>query len=60
MPTRPKLSAKNEQGEYGNFESLLRRVVSVPHSKLQERLKAAKKQKRTSKTSASRASSEKD
>ena len=60
MLNRPKPSAKNEQGEYGNFENLLRRVVSVPHSKLQERLKAEKKQKQTSKPSASRASSEKD
>jgi hypothetical protein len=60
MSNCPKTSAKTEQGEYGNFENLLRRVVSVPHSKLKERLQAEKKQKRTSKHSASRASSEKD
>ena len=60
MSNRPKTSAKTEQGEYRNFENLLQRVVSVPRAKLQERLEAEKKQKRTSKPSASRASSGKD
>jgi hypothetical protein len=58
-PTHPTHPAKNEQGEYGNFETLLKRVVSVPHSEVQARLRSEKKQK-AKRSSASRASSEKD
>jgi hypothetical protein len=57
-PTRPTHPAKNDQGEYGNFETLLKRVVSVPHSQLQARLKGEKKRK-AKRASASRVSSDK-
>jgi len=43
----PKPSAKNEQGEYATFENALRKVLSVPHSKIKSKL-ASEKQKRAS------------
>jgi hypothetical protein len=58
MLNRPKPSAKNEQGEYANFESALRKVLSVSHSEMQERLKDQGKRK-TKRASASRASDDK-
>jgi len=55
VANHPKSSAKNEPGEYANFETALRKVLSVPHSKIKSRL-AAEKQKRAS----ARVSSNKD
>jgi len=59
---RPKPSAKNEQGEYANFASALRKVLSVSHSEMQNRLESERKRKaRTRRSSASsRASNGKD
>jgi hypothetical protein len=50
--------------EYGNFENVLKTVLSVPHSEIKRRLDAEKqgkkKKKKAAKTSpASRASSDK-
>ena len=40
MPTRPKPSAKNAQGnvEYERFTNLVDQVLSVPHSVIKERI----------------------
>jgi|GEM_PF-5801135 len=49
-PTRPATSAKNETGEYANFERALKKVLSVPHSSLKAKLdseKRVRKQRRT-------------
>jgi hypothetical protein len=43
MSNRPKLSAKNEQGEFGSFTNLLDKLLSVPHSKIKAELEAEKK-----------------
>jgi hypothetical protein len=43
MATHPKPSAKNETGEYANFERALKKVLSVSHSEIKARLDAAKK-----------------
>jgi hypothetical protein len=37
--------AKQKTDEYGNFESLLKKVVSVPHSVIKAKLDAEKKAK---------------
>jgi len=42
MVTRPKPSAKNETGEYANFENALKRVLTVPHSEMKAKLDAEK------------------
>jgi len=60
---RPKPSAKNETGDFDRFKNFMQRLVAVPHSEIKAKLDAEKKakaRKRTSKTSASRASSDKD
>ena len=50
MPkNQPAPSAKNEQGEFGNFTRLLDTVLSVPHSKIKARLDAERKRKGTRK-----------
>jgi hypothetical protein len=43
MPQHPKPSAKNEQGEFGKFDDLLNKLLSVPHSKIKAELEAEKK-----------------
>ena len=43
MANHPKSSAKNEQGEFGNFTQLLDKLLSVPHSKIKAELEAEKK-----------------
>jgi hypothetical protein len=55
MASRPEPSAKNESGEYATFEDALKKVLSVPHSKLKSKLNAEKR-KKARKSSASRAS----
>ena len=42
MANHPKLSAKNEQGEFSNFDDLLGKLLSVPHSKIKAELEAEK------------------
>jgi len=54
MSARPDHPAKNESGEYANFETALRKILSVPRSKIRAKLDAEKR-KRTKKSSASRA-----
>ena len=62
MPSRPNLSAKNEQGEFGKFKSFMTRLIAVPHSEIKAKLDAEKKAKKrkAKRASASRASSAKD
>jgi|HubBroStandDraft_1064217.scaffolds.fasta_scaffold2354265_2 hypothetical protein len=43
MAKAPNQTAKNETGDFAQFTSFMRRLVSVPHSEIQERLKAEKK-----------------
>lgn len=38
----PNQSAKNETGDFAEFTGFMRRLVSVPHSEVQKRLKAEK------------------
>jgi hypothetical protein len=56
MPNLPELSAKIETGDAGTFTDFARRILSVPHSEIKAKLDAEREAKRTSKTSASRAS----
>jgi hypothetical protein len=48
-PTRQTPSAKNETGEFGNFTTLLDRLLKVPSSKIKAELEAERrgKKKRT-------------
>jgi hypothetical protein len=59
VASHPRPSAKNESGEYANFEDALKKVLSVPHSKIKSKLDAEKR-KRVKKASASRASRDSD
>jgi hypothetical protein len=71
-PTRPITSAKNVEGDFGQFTNFMKRLLAVPHSEIKAKLDAekrakARKSKRTSasrasraRTSASRASRAKD
>jgi hypothetical protein len=59
MAQHPKPSAKNETGEYANFEAALKKVISVPHSELKSRLDSEKRaKKRRGKQASARASRE--
>jgi hypothetical protein len=53
-----KPSAKNDSGEYANFEASLRQVLSVSRSEIQSKIKAAKRKKTKKTSSASRAASD--
>jgi hypothetical protein len=60
--THPKNPAKSQTGDDA-FTSFMRRLMAVPHSEIKAKLdaeKRAKERKRTSKTSASRASSDRE
>jgi hypothetical protein len=57
--SHPKPSAKNESGEYAAFETALKKVLSVPHSKMKSKLDAEKR-KRVKTSSASREANVKD
>jgi hypothetical protein len=46
--SRPTLSAKNETVDFAQFTDFMRRVVTVPHSKIKARLDAEKQAKRKS------------
>ncbi len=58
MTAHPNPSGKNESGEYDAFEGALKRVLSVPRSKMKSKLNAEKRKK--VKSSASRVSHAKD
>jgi hypothetical protein len=55
MSNHPRPSAKNESGEYTAFEAALKKVLSVPHSKMKSKIDA-KKRKRSKRASVSRVS----
>jgi hypothetical protein len=55
MARHHKPSAKNESGEYANFDAALRKVLSVSHSEIKSKLAAEKRKK--GKTSASHGAS---
>jgi hypothetical protein len=59
MPSHPKPSAKNETGEYANFERALKKVLSVSHDEIKVRLADAKRERQRKRASghASRAKS---
>jgi hypothetical protein len=59
MANHPKPSAKNEQGEYANFERALKKVLSVSHSEIKARLDAAKRARQRGKQASDRASRDK-
>jgi len=58
--TRPAAPAKNEQGEYANFERALKKVLSVSHEEIKARLAAAKEQRQRGKRASGHASRVKD
>jgi hypothetical protein len=60
MATRPKPSAKNETGEYANFERALKKVLSVSHSEIEARLDAAKIARQNGRRASGHASRVKD
>jgi hypothetical protein len=55
--SRPITSAKNVEGDFAQFTNFMRRLVSVPHSKIKAELDAEKKAKRSKTASPSPASS---
>jgi hypothetical protein len=44
-PTRPRHSAKNEEGDFGKFKNFMGRLMAVPHSEIKAKLDAEKKSK---------------
>lgn len=57
MPIHPKPSAKNETGDYVAFESALKKILSVPRSRIKAQLDAEKRaRKRHPKRASSHAS----
>jgi len=55
VPNQPTAPAKNETGDFDKFTDFARHIMAVPRSAIQPQLDA-EKAKRTSKSSASRAS----
>jgi len=55
-PIRPLRSAKNVEGDFGQFTNFMRRLVAVPHSEIKAKLDAEKRAKTRKRRSASRAS----
>jgi hypothetical protein len=53
-----KRSGKDESSEYATFETALKKILSVPHSKMKSKLNAEKRKR--IKSSASRAANEQD
>jgi hypothetical protein len=47
VANRPRVKAEDVKGDFPAFTDMLRRVVSVPRVRIEERLAAEKKQKRT-------------
>jgi hypothetical protein len=60
VANHPKNPAKNQTGDFDKFKDFMTRLVAVPHSEIKAKLDAEKKskEKRTSKTSASRAAND--
>jgi hypothetical protein len=56
MSGRPSIPAKDIRGNAANLESFTRRILAVPHSKIQAALDAEKAAKRTSKNASGPAS----
>jgi hypothetical protein len=59
-PTRPTHSAKNVEGDFGQFTNFMRRLVAVPHSEIKAKLDAEKWAKTRKRKAASRASNAKN
>jgi len=47
MANRPRVKAEDVKGDFPAFTDMLRRVVSVPRKRIEERLAAERKQNRT-------------
>ena len=60
MANHPKPSAKNAEGDFGQFTNFMRRLVAVPHSEIKTKLDAEKRAKTRKRKAASRASHAKD
>ena len=59
MANRPTHSAKNVEGDFGQFTNFMKRLLAVPHSEIKAKLdaeKRAKARRKSSRTSSSRAS----
>jgi hypothetical protein len=57
MPkSHPKPSAKNTEGDFGQFKNFMQRLVAVPHSEIKAKLDAEKRAKTRKRKAASRAS----
>jgi hypothetical protein len=54
MPSHPKSPAKNIEGDFEQFTNFMRRLISVPHSKIKAQLDAEKASKVKSTPPASR------
>jgi hypothetical protein len=54
VASHPKPSAKNAQGEFGNFTRLLDKLLKVPHSKIEAELEAEKHRARNPRDRATR------
>ena len=53
MANHPKASAKNAEGDFGQFTNFMRRLVAVPHSEIKAKLDAEKLAKKRQKKRAS-------
>jgi len=60
VANHPKSSAKNETGEYANFERALKKVLSVSHAEIKSRLEAAKLARQRGRRASGHASRAKD
>jgi hypothetical protein len=49
----PPTSAKNETGDFAQFTNFMQKLISVPHSVIQERLAKEKRSKAASRAAAS-------
>lgn len=56
VSNRPSIPAKEIVGDSDTFIEFTRRILSVPHEEIKEKLDAEREAKRTSKASASRVS----
>lgn len=59
MASHPKPSAKNDPDEFARFSSFMKRLVTVPHSEIKEKLDAEKRSRKSKRGASSRASREK-
>jgi hypothetical protein len=54
MDTHPRPSAKNEPGEYEKFETALKKVLSVPRSRIKSKLIIEKRKRASARASSNK------